>query len=490
MGSSTHFFLKFFHNLACNLLHVIKNMKKSLSIIFILLNIFFLQILAQDEYGSMLETDVLENYDTLLTTRTYGNWWFSIIGSGLAFNSYNGQVKNLENPTKDFNEIGNTIKGFKTSNNRLAIGIPNYWIFNVDYIPTDTDWGGQLRLFYDRHSFTSQRVKEIDFGEDINYIIEGEIDYIGINPAVSYRLPYFTGLKAYTGPDLFIPMSAKGSYVDNPDNIENTRTAFDFKDVPIMYGAHLGVEVEFLNIDISKTVRGKTTFFVQADYFLTTALNDFGSDLKTFRIRLGGTFRIGPDIMSYDTLKFDPFANSGRNLAKFETDESILFDGFLVREEIGASSISFVELPKISQQVKEEPQFAQEQEKEKEKEPEIKLDLKRGSKKVYSFAKSADTRLTKNMRNKIDDLVKWMKLNPDSEIRVVGHSDNMGTTIEQAQRATKRSEGVLRYMQAKGIKKGRILIHSEGARSPIADPKTEAGRRKNRRVEIEVVKLR
>ncbi len=464
-------------------------MKKPAYILIILSLILFSKSTAQDEYGTMLETEILENYDTLLTTRTYGNWWFSFLGGGLAFNTYNGNLNNLENPTKVFHEDANKVVSFETTNNRLAFGWPNFMLLNVDYIPAATDWGGQLRLLWDFHSFTAQRVKDREFDDDINFIIEGNIEYIGINPAVSYRLPYFAGLKAYTGPNIFIPIDATGSFIDNPDNISNKRPDFKLDDVPIMYGLHLGIEKEWLNMDFAKTVRVKSTFFLQADYFFTTAINDFNSDLQTFRVRLGGTFRIGPDILEYDTLKFDPFANN-RNLAKFETDQSVIFAGFLVREEIGANSISFVDLPKVSQQVKEEPQFAQEMEKEKEKEKEIKLDLKRGTKKTYSFSRSTDTRLSKTMRSEIDGIIKWMKLNPESEVRVVGHSDNTGTTAEQTQRAKKRSEAVLRYMQLKGIRKERVLVTQQGARTPIADPKTEAGRRKNRRVEIEIVKIR
>jgi OOP family OmpA-OmpF porin len=80
-----------------------------------------------------------------------------------------------------------------------------------------------------------------------------------------------------------------------------------------------------------------------------------------------------------------------------------------------------------------------------------------------------------------------MKENPSSEIRIVGHSDNMGTPEQNQRRSVQRKDKVVNYLLSKGIDRFRILDRGEGDRRPIADSKTAEGRRKNRRGEITIV---
>jgi OOP family OmpA-OmpF porin len=46
------------------------------------------------------------------------------------------------------------------------------------------------------------------------------------------------------------------------------------------------------------------------------------------------------------------------------------------------------------------------------------------------------------------------------------------------------------YLVSKGIEKNRIYTEGKGEKQPVADNKTNEGRVKNRRVEIEVVGTR
>jgi len=92
------------------------------------------------------------------------------------------------------------------------------------------------------------------------------------------------------------------------------------------------------------------------------------------------------------------------------------------------------------------------------------------------------------MRKFLDDLADWMKNNPNAEIRVVGHSDQVGTGREIQERSVKRAKEVQTYIVGKtGINPRRILTTGEGARKSVADIYTEEGKAQNRRVEIIVV---
>ena len=75
-------------------------------------------------------------------------------------------------------------------------------------------------------------------------------------------------------------------------------------------------------------------------------------------------------------------------------------------------------------------------------------------------------------------------------IIAVGHTDNVGSDVYNQKLSVKRAESVKAYLVSKGIEKNRIYTEGKGEKQPVADNKTNEGRGKNRRVEIEVVGTR
>lgn len=67
---------------------------------------------------------------------------------------------------------------------------------------------------------------------------------------------------------------------------------------------------------------------------------------------------------------------------------------------------------------------------------------------------------------------------------VYGHTDNNGTDAINIPLSEKRANAVRTYLLKKGLKEARIETKGYGASQPVADNNTEAGRSKNRRVEI------
>ncbi|TVQ98298.1 MAG: OmpA family protein [Spirochaetaceae bacterium] len=70
---------------------------------------------------------------------------------------------------------------------------------------------------------------------------------------------------------------------------------------------------------------------------------------------------------------------------------------------------------------------------------------------------------------------------------VIGHTALAGTEEGQIHLSIQRAEAVVRAMVEAGIAERRFLFEGKGAREPIADNATEAGRAANRRVEIFVL---
>lgn len=69
-------------------------------------------------------------------------------------------------------------------------------------------------------------------------------------------------------------------------------------------------------------------------------------------------------------------------------------------------------------------------------------------------------------------------------VRVVGHTDNVGTDAVNQTLSERRARAVTGYMQAQGVEAQRLAAQGMGESQPVADNSTETGRQQNRRVEI------
>ena len=70
------------------------------------------------------------------------------------------------------------------------------------------------------------------------------------------------------------------------------------------------------------------------------------------------------------------------------------------------------------------------------------------------------------------------------KLGVYGHTDNQGSDDINVPLSQKRAESVRSYLLKKGLKQNQIEAKGYGSEKPIADNSTDAGRSKNRRVEI------
>ncbi len=70
------------------------------------------------------------------------------------------------------------------------------------------------------------------------------------------------------------------------------------------------------------------------------------------------------------------------------------------------------------------------------------------------------------------------------KLGVYGHTDNNGGDGVNIPLSEKRAAAVKEYLVGKGLKDGQIETRGLGSAKPVADNGTEAGRSRNRRVEI------
>lgn len=84
----------------------------------------------------------------------------------------------------------------------------------------------------------------------------------------------------------------------------------------------------------------------------------------------------------------------------------------------------------------------------------------------------------------LKEVVKFLQADPALKVWVVGHTDNTGAEDMNVGLSQARAASVVKARSLLGIAPARLGAHGAGPFAPIAENKTEAGRAKNRRVEL------
>jgi len=87
-----------------------------------------------------------------------------------------------------------------------------------------------------------------------------------------------------------------------------------------------------------------------------------------------------------------------------------------------------------------------------------------------------------NLRELASSLQKY----PDSQLLIVGHTDNVGDDSYNQRLSERRSNSAAAYLAAQGVARTRLAATGKGESEPVTTNDTDAGRQQNRRVEVAI----
>ncbi|MBA3253049.1 MAG: OmpA family protein [Pseudomonadota bacterium] len=97
---------------------------------------------------------------------------------------------------------------------------------------------------------------------------------------------------------------------------------------------------------------------------------------------------------------------------------------------------------------------------------------------------SGQAAIRPNFRSALDNFAQSLQQNPSSTVTIIGHTDSTGSPAMNEPLSLQRADATRDYLASRGVASNRFSIDGRGSREPIASNDTEAGRARNRRVEI------
>ena len=114
-------------------------------------------------------------------------------------------------------------------------------------------------------------------------------------------------------------------------------------------------------------------------------------------------------------------------------------------------------------------------------------------KKLNEFSKtilfdSGRASIKKESFETLNSIAEIMKEFPNSNFRIEGHTDSDGSDALNLKLSKERAASVREYLVTRGLETSRLTSEGYGESKPIASNKTKAGKAKNRRVEVVLIK--
>jgi len=111
------------------------------------------------------------------------------------------------------------------------------------------------------------------------------------------------------------------------------------------------------------------------------------------------------------------------------------------------------------------------------------ITLNDAGKVLFDFDRSD---LTAAARSQLDGLMGKLSHANVASIRVVGHTDSVGTDAYNEGLSERRASSVVEYLLTQGLAPEKLTSEGKGESEPVADNETEEGRAQNRRVELHI----
>ena len=89
-----------------------------------------------------------------------------------------------------------------------------------------------------------------------------------------------------------------------------------------------------------------------------------------------------------------------------------------------------------------------------------------------------------NMRPILDQFASGLAGQPNTDVRIVGHTDSTGSDDTNNRLSMDRAQATKNYLVSRGVNPTQVQVAGRGEHEPVADNTSDAGRARNRRVEI------
>jgi len=472
-------------------------LKRVVIYLILLFSISKTDLFSQAPIGEVIEVYVNSEKDTVVINRSYGELWAGISG-GMNLMYNHGSIYDTPD-RRPFTPIFN--QDFPELSHSLRNGLGLYLGISGDWQPQGNLFGAQLRInFLDLRNSTAVSPVSNELTQS-RFFTEQNFAYLTLSPAArfNFKLP---GLYTFFGPDIEIPIMSDYTYRYSYVNSGNITEHKFPEDAPtqIRLGATLGIAYEFIVADFRSNSRFRLSPHLSVSYgtgvmdrfdysSLSTTMTPTDHSFNNLVVKFGISVKFGADKMNYDTLKFDPYYIAPVDVIAAALDrQGIFFESKVQQSIFDAQEIAYVALPKIKEEVKAkelESIAASTPVAPAKEKPKFNINI--GQTQKFSFPTSTSTELTKELRDFLDALADFLKENPNVEARIVGHSDNMGTSQQNQERSTVRAKKVADYLISKNVARTKVPNSGLADRRPLGDIRTEAGRRSNRRVEITIV---
>jgi len=87
----------------------------------------------------------------------------------------------------------------------------------------------------------------------------------------------------------------------------------------------------------------------------------------------------------------------------------------------------------------------------------------------------------------LNSIVKVLNHYPDTKLKIVGHTDSVGSEAANLSLSERRANAVAQYLISSEVLPNRVTAFGAGERFPIATNNTELGKSLNRRVELSIL---
>src|SRR3990170_528241 len=89
-------------------------------------------------------------------------------------------------------------------------------------------------------------------------------------------------------------------------------------------------------------------------------------------------------------------------------------------------------------------------------------------------------------RANLTELANSLKKYPESQLLIVGHTDDTGSDSYNMGLSQRRADAAAAFLASQGIARARIQTSGKGESEPVATNESDAGRQQNRRVEVAI----